>query len=241
LRPCRDRTDLAGEAIDLLLPTRLDEEPDFRQRLLDGAAGWTDPEVVRVFGLWRQLLEDGAFNPHPNGSDWLDAAKLVHTRGAAMLLMGTWVMDPLQAMGWQAGRDFGWFPFPVIDAQAQHTTLTVVDGLVLGAGAADRMAVHAVLDHLATPAVQAALAQASGNFAPHCDVVIAATDPLRRRIRDDAQGRLAFAYDLATPPEAERIGLAAFAEFLDAPQDADRILAETQRRMRACFAQPAMP
>jgi ABC-type glycerol-3-phosphate transport system substrate-binding protein len=209
---------------------------EYRHRLLEGQAAWIDPQVARVFALWRELLDLGAFNPNPNGSDWLEAAKQVHTRGAAMTLMGTWIMDPYAALGWQGGRDYGWFPFPSVDPGVEAVTLTVVDGLVLARGASDEAAVRTVLDQLSSPAAQLALAQASGNFAPHLGVDAAQYDPLRRSIRASVSDRLDFPYDLATPPEAEQVGLQAMVGFLDAPQRIAEILADAERRIAAGFA-----
>jgi multiple sugar transport system substrate-binding protein/raffinose/stachyose/melibiose transport system substrate-binding protein len=214
--------------------------PGYRQRLLDGQAGWTDPEVRAVFARWRELVEAGAFNANPNGSDWLDATKLLHSGGAAMTLMGTWAMDPLLALGWEGGRDFAWFPFPEVVAGVEPATLTVVDGLVLGTGGDDPASVAAVLDRLSSPAVQSALARASGNFAPNLAVGDEAYDPLRRTIRASVGGsRLELPYDLATPPEAERIGLEILTRFLDRPQDAEALLDEAQRRIAERFAERA--
>lgn len=210
--------------------------PVYRQRLLEGELEWTEPAVVRTFALWRELIELGAFNPNPNGSDWLEAAKLVHTRGAAMILMGTWAMDPYAAMGWQGGQDYGWFPFPTIDAGIPATTLTVVDGLVLAEGACDQAALAATLDHFASPETQLTLAKASGSFAPHTGVGPEHYDRLRHSIRASIGDSVAPPYDLATPPEAERIGLDAMVRFIDQPQQAATIIAVTAERLAMCFA-----
>lgn len=208
----------------------------YRQRLLDGEAAWTDPEVARAFAMWRELIELGAFNPNPNGSDWLEAAKLVHTRGAAMILMGTWIMDPYAAMGWQGGRDYGWFPFPTVDPAVPATTVTVIDGLVLANGPSDQAALDTVLSHFATPEAQFALAQAAGGFAPHTGVAPERYDALRRGIRASIGDSLTMPYDLGTPPEAERIGLEALVRFIDQPQQEAAIRAATAERLAASFA-----
>ena len=210
--------------------------PDFRRRLLEGELEWTEPAVIRAFAMWRELIELGAFNPNPNGSDWLEAAKLVHTRGAAMILMGTWAMDPYAAMGWQGNQDYGWFPFPAIDAGIPATTLTVIDGLILAAGACDQAALAATLDHFASPETQLTLAKASGSFAPHTGIGPERYDRLRHSIRASIGDSVATPYDLATPPEAERIGLDAMVRFIDQPQQAASILAATAERLAACFA-----
>jgi ABC-type glycerol-3-phosphate transport system substrate-binding protein len=210
--------------------------PAYRQRVLEGELAWTEPAVVRAFTLWRELIELGAFNPNPNGSDWLEAAKLVHTRGAAMILMGTWAMDPYAAMGWQGGQDYGWFPFPAIDAGIPATTLTVVDGLILAEGACDQAALAATLDHFASPETQLTLAKASGSFAPHTGIGPERYDRLRHSIRASIGDSVAPPYDLATPPEAERIGLEAMVRFIDQPQQVATIIAVTAERLATCFA-----
>ena len=47
----------------------------------------------------------------------------------------------------------------------------------------------------------------------------------------------AFNYDLATPPPAADVGLNAFSEFLDNPNDYMRILRETEAAVQKAFAE----
>jgi ABC-type glycerol-3-phosphate transport system substrate-binding protein len=215
--------------------------PAFRARLLDGTASYEDPAVRRTFALWRELIALGAFNPNPASIDWVESAKLVQTQGAAMTLMGTWVIDLYSRLGWQAEGDYGFFPFPSIDAEVEPVTLTVVDGLVLSRTQRDTRAAFTAIDHLTQPEVQLALANAAGGFAPHRAIGPDRYDPLRRSIRSTVDGELAFPYDLSTPPEVERIGLELMVRFLENPDQQETLLREAAGRIAACFARRAKP
>ena len=41
--------------------------PEYRQRLMRGDAAYTDPQVQRVYRLWKALIERGYFHPAPLG------------------------------------------------------------------------------------------------------------------------------------------------------------------------------
>lgn len=210
--------------------------PAFRSRLLEGNASYGDPAVRRTLALWRDLISIGAFNPNPASIDWVESAKLVQTHGAAMTLMGTWVIDLYSRLGWQAESDYGYFPFPTIDEGIGPVTLTVVDGLVLSPSTRDPQAAFTAVDHLTQPDVQLALANAAGGFAPHRAIGPERYDPLRRSIRGTVDGELAFPYDLSTPPEVERIGLDLMVRFLEDPARQEALLRDATARIAACFA-----
>ena len=58
--------------------------PEYRAKLMNGEASYTDPEVVRAFELWKQLVDAGYFYPDANAYDWLEAADTVANGKAAM-------------------------------------------------------------------------------------------------------------------------------------------------------------
>lgn len=215
--------------------------PAFRTRLLGGTASYEDPAVRRAFALWRDLIALGAFNPNPASMDWVESAKLVQTHGAAMTLMGTWIIDLYSRLGWQPESDYGFFPFPTIDDGIGQVSLTVVDGLVLSRSQRDPQAAITAIDHLTQPEIQFALANAAGGFAPHRAIGPERYDPLRRSIRSTVDGELAFPYDLSTPPEVERIGLGLLVRFLENPEQHEALLREASTHIAACFARRAAP
>jgi multiple sugar transport system substrate-binding protein/raffinose/stachyose/melibiose transport system substrate-binding protein len=211
--------------------------PEYRERLMEGQASWTDPEVKRVFSMWRDLLSAGYFNPNPNEIAWdSDAAKMVAEGGAAMTLMGTWITGAWQVMGldWQEGRDYGVFPFPVIDPATEGCALGPVDGLVVPKDAKNAAGAMRVLAYLAGSEPQAAMSKGSGALAPNLGVDPSSYTPLQRQVLDyiAAAPHWAFNYDLATPPEHSRIGLELFVEFLAFPDHYPSLLARTEERMR---------
>ncbi|MDA3959322.1 MAG: ABC transporter substrate-binding protein [Planctomycetota bacterium] len=201
----------------------------YRQRLIAGEAAFTDPEVRQAFTLWRELIDLGAFNPKPTALDWKDAAKLVHARGAAMTLMGSWIMDPWTELGWQPGTDYGYISFPSLPGSDNATSLTVIDGLVLANSDLPPQAAFPLLDHLIQPAVQARIAEASGSFSPHRAVSPSPEQIVHRQILDAiGDNELAFAWDLSTKPAAEKAGLDLFHAFLEDPDRIDELLIAAQ-------------
>lgn len=208
--------------------------PDYRQRLMRGEARYTDPEVRRTFELWRILVHRGFFNPTPEVADWNDAAKLLVNEGAAMTLMGTWIMDAFKQWGWK-GDEYGFFCFPTIDAEVPKVTLTVLDGLVLSHSRQPAANATPVIRFFARPDVQQALSLASGNFSAHARVPRDAYSPTHRAILGQVSGALGFPYDLATLPEVERIGLKTFSAFLANPEMLEPLLEQAEAQIAPLF------
>lgn len=210
--------------------------PDYRSRLLAGEAALTDPEVCRVFDLWRELLAIEAFNPNHASLDWLDAAQLMHVDGAAMTLMGTWIIDPFAQWHWQPGDDFAFSPFPRIDPAVATSTLTVVDGLVLARNERSWAAIEEVLTFFASRETQAALAEAAGGFPPRRDLDIAQNQPYHAHIRTHITEHLSFALDLSTPPRIQELHLQLLIDFLADPTAIDQLLSTAEARRVAFYA-----
>ncbi len=48
--------------------------PDYRAKLMNGKASYSDPQVVKAFGMWKDLFDKGLFNDSPNGITWSENA-----------------------------------------------------------------------------------------------------------------------------------------------------------------------
>ncbi|MFZ5425331.1 MAG: ABC transporter substrate-binding protein [Thermodesulfobacteriota bacterium] len=211
--------------------------PEYRSRLMSGQASYEDPEVVRAFAMWRDLIHKAYFNPSSQNLDWAGAAGLVREGRAAMTLMGTWIIGHYEGqLQWKAESDFDFFSFPVVDPSVPHIALGPIDVLVLTKGAGGEAAKRA-LAFFAGVKPQEAMSTGSGALAPNIRVPLEFYGGLKRRILQDtykASG-WAFNYDLATPPEVADIGLGCFTAFMRNPNLMDRILASTQRKAQDAF------
>ena len=212
--------------------------PAYRANLMNGEASYTDPEVVKAFGIWKELLDKGYFNEDPNAYDWAEAATMVGTGEAAMTLMGTWFMQLDEQIGWEAGKDYDYFPFPVIDPSVPDAAVGPIDGVVLAKDGDAKEAGKEVLGQLAGKGPQATFNSGTGALAPNSEV----SDDIYNALQLDVKAYLAtvpnwaYNYDLATPPPVADVGLDAFTKFIDGPAAYHDILSDTQEGAEAAFA-----
>ncbi len=210
--------------------------PMYRQDLMEGKASWTDPEVETAFAHWAEIIAAGYFNPKPNEAAWDSDAGMMVARGeAAMTLMGTWIMGAWNSLApdWEAGGDYGFFPFPILDPDIPDCAVGPVDGLVIPRLARNIPGAKKVLEYLAGKAPQTLMAKGSGAIAPNASVPTSTYEGLGEVILAIVHGadHWAFNYDLATPPAFSEIGLSLFVDFLEFPAYHPQLLEKTQERM----------
>lgn len=204
---------------------------EFRQSLTKGAARFDDPRVMAAFSRWKDLIDAGCFNttPHPNDLAWDTGANEMVFRGeAAMTLMGTWTIGHLENRehGWTAGKDYDFFPFPIIDPDIPLAASGPIDGLVMPKRAANPAGAKAALLHMAQIDAQKAFSRGSGALAPNIQVEGGFYSDIQRRVREEIarSENFAFNFDLATPPAVANMGLDAFSEFLAFPASYPQIV-----------------
>ncbi|TVR29857.1 MAG: extracellular solute-binding protein [Spirochaetaceae bacterium] len=204
--------------------------PQYRADLMAGSASYTDPEVVRAFEMWKLLIDRGYFVENANAYDWAEAATMVGTGQAAMTLMGTWFMQLDDQIGWVAGEDYDFFPFPVVDPSVANVAVGPIDGVVLARDARSKDIARKVLGELAAVGPQTTFNRGSGALAPNRHVSSDIYNVLQLKVQDYLRGvpNWAFNYDLATPPPVADVGLDAFSEFMAKPGEYQRILRETE-------------
>ncbi len=202
---------------------------DYRNMLMSGEASYTDPEVVRAYGMWKELVDAGYFYPDANAYDWDEAA---------MTLMGTWIGGLYTGNGMVAGEDYDYFSFPTIDEDTPRASLGPIDTFVVSADAANADAAKAFLVHLTSPEVQAEFALGAGNLAPSLMVDTGIYNDVVARIAGEIANDpvFAFNYDLATPPPVAEVGLNSFSEFMANPGDYEAMLERVQADAAAEFA-----
>ncbi len=210
---------------------------EYRQRLLEGKASFNDPEVLRVFAMWHDLIQRGFFNAHPNEIEFDNGAALLVRRGeAAMTLMGTWLIgyfnDP--AVVWSEENGYGFFPFPSIDPNVPSVALGPIDGLVVPQAARNIIGAKALVRYFSGRDVQETISRGNGSLAPNMEVEAEKIySPLKMDVASEVAraSAWAFNYDLATPPERAEIGLDLFAEFIEFPDQYKYLLDTAEARM----------
>ncbi len=211
---------------------------DYRNMLMSGEASYTDDEVARAFGLWKELVDAGYFYPDANAYDWDEAANQVANGEAAMTLMGTWIGGLYAGNEMVPGEDFDYFSFPTIDEDTPRASLGPIDTFVVSADAPNPDAAKAFLVYLTDPAVQAEFALGAGNLAPSLMVDTGIYNDVVARIAGEIANDpvFAFNYDLATPPPVAEVGLNSFSEFMANPGDYMAMLERVQADAAAEFA-----
>ena len=86
--------------------------PDFRHKLMIGAASYSDDAVKTALKLWKSLTDKGYFVANANADGWTDASDKVARGDAAMTLMGTWITGYWNGIGLKPGEDYDFFSFP---------------------------------------------------------------------------------------------------------------------------------
>lgn len=215
---------------------------DFREALMTGKASYTDPRVVHIFEIWKDLVDRGYFNADANETTWdTGAGDRVYNGDAGMTLMGTWIVGYYQDKPdpWVLGEDYEIIPFPVIDPEIPGCSIGPIDGIMIPVNAHNREEAKRVVAYFAEKETQKAMSSGSGAFAPSLEVEDAfytvAQQALLKTIRNTPGW--AFAFDLATPPEAAEIGLNTFVDFMEFPEAYRYLLEETQRQMVEAFGQ----
>ncbi|NQT60774.1 MAG: extracellular solute-binding protein [Bacteroidetes bacterium] len=211
--------------------------PEYRASLMAGEASYSDPEVAKAFEIWKELIDLDYFYPNPNAYDYAEASVLVGTGEAAMTLMGSWIMQLDDQIGWKPGEDYDFFPFPVVDPTVPDSAVGPFDGVVVAKDARNLEAAKMALVEMAQTEPMIAFNTGTGALAPNINVPDSMYNVLQTKIKEycGVVPNWAFNYDLATPPPVADVGLDAFTEFLDNPDEYIRILKETETGARAAW------
>jgi ABC-type glycerol-3-phosphate transport system substrate-binding protein len=212
--------------------------PEYRAKLMAGQAAYTDPEVVHVMEMWKELTDKGYFYPDANAYDWTDAGDQVANGEAGMTLMGTWLTGYWDGNGLIPGEDYDMFPFPVIDDTVPVAAVGPVDGWVLADKARHPDTAKELMAFLLTDAdSQAIWAKGQGALAPNINVDTAIYSSVMTKALEavKAADTFAFNYDLATTPPMAEGGLDMFARFMDDPSGYQGYLEETENVAKDVF------
>ena len=212
--------------------------PDYRAKLMNGGASYTDKEVGQAMQLWKDLVDKGYFVPNANADSWTDASDKVMRGEAAMTLMGTWITGYWNGNGLKPGVDYDFYPFPTIKEGVPQAVVGPVDGLVIAHNAKNQKNAERLLTFLASePDIQAKWANIQGALSANVKVAKSNYNQVMLNALGEIEKADAFAfnYDLATPPPVAEIGLSMFQEFMNSPSEVNRILKDTQKGAAAAF------
>lgn len=212
--------------------------PEYRAKLMAGEASYTDPEVVKAFEMWKEVMDKGYFNANPNAYDYAEASVMVGTGQAGMTLMGSWIMQLDDQIGWTPGEDYDFFPFPVVDPAVADTAVGPFDGVVVAKEGRNPEAAKKALVAMAQTEPMIAFNTGTGALAPNINVPDSMYNVLQMKIKEycGVVPNWAFNYDLATPPPVADVGLDAFAKFIDNPASYRQILTNTEDGARAAWS-----
>lgn len=209
--------------------------PEFRDSLMLGKTSYSDPRVLQVMKMWKNLLDKGYFNANPELLDWADGSKEIAEGKVPMTLMGTWIIGLFDhEYKLKQGDDYDFLPFPTIDKSIEKTALGPIDGILLSREG-DLQKGREVIAYFTDPEVQRAMSVGSGALSPSLKVVPSDDKPVQKRIHSHLQTtkNWAFNYDLATPPEIADKGLAMFGEFLKNPDQYRELLADMDKHIES--------
>ncbi len=108
----------------------------FHVDLMAGKQKWTDPKVVAVFNLWKDLMpyhQTGA-----GGRIWQDAAQALVKKQAGMYLLGMFVSQQFLAVDQATLDDLDFFPYPSLGTafDAEKALDAPIDGFMVAAKSA---------------------------------------------------------------------------------------------------------
>ncbi|MEE6295327.1 ABC transporter substrate-binding protein [Georgenia wangjunii] len=87
---------------------------DGMEQHIEGEKPWTSPEVVEAIAVWDRWYEAGYLTPFPTSVGYDSGNALFFSGDAAMLPMGSWLVDGIVA---NADFEAGFFPFPAPDGR----------------------------------------------------------------------------------------------------------------------------
>lgn len=174
--------------------------------------------IAELLRLWPH------FNPDAHELDWTQGVERLFAadpaRAAALSVMGDWAKGHLQALGYEAGKDFDSVPFP----GTEGTFVFTVDCFSLPKGAPHEAAVRELLVSFGSRNGQLAFNQHKGSLPARLDIDEEALDTSGRRAWRDFQGdrRISALSGLLDPDFAAALASAVRESLID--EDPDPIL-----------------
>ena len=212
--------------------------PEFHIQLMEGEVSYDSVEVKDTFAHWKELLDRQAFIDQPEALLWQDAVTPLVQGEAAMYLMGRFIEDQLATLE-ATDVDIDFFRFPTITEGVPVGEDAPTDGFFASAKAENAETAKELLAYLGSAEAQSMQVEEGGSPAVNQEVSLDLYDESTAKGLEMLQSSdyIAQFYDRDTHPDMAESGMAAFIEFWNNPDDADRILADLDKERLRVFEQ----
>lgn len=207
---------------------------DYHISLTDGEASYLDPQLDKVFDVWRELLDNDYFIENHAEFSWQEAQAPMINGDAAMYLIGNFIISFFEDAGMV--DDVGFFPFPTIDPAVGQYEDAPTETIHIPTKANNPEDARLFLAFVARPEISNLWATGMGNLPPNKNTPA----PTDRFLKAGAEllgraGGLAQFYDRDTNPEMASIGMQGFQEFMINPDREQEIRERLDNERKRIF------
>lgn len=210
--------------------------PDFHRGLMFGQEKYTDPRLIKVFDVWRELVEKGYFIENAASYSWQEAVPFLVNGEAAMFFLGQFLLD---AVPEEIKPDVDFFQFPVIDPSVPIGEDAPTDGYMIPAKAKNPEDAKKLLKFLASAEAQQITAEKLGRIMVNKAIPLDLYPPLTQKsikmMRENVDALNQF-YDRDTLPEVASKGMDAMMEWWYNPDNIKQILEQLEKERVRIFA-----
>lgn len=104
--------------------------------LMAGKIHWTDPKVVEMMEIWKDLLDKGYFAPM-DATYAVDQPRMLKEGSLAFAPYGDWFGGILQDQGLVPVEDYGVFVLPAINPEGENAIAFEISPLIVGKNSAE--------------------------------------------------------------------------------------------------------
>ena len=208
--------------------------PEFHMGLMFGKEKYTDPRLLKVFEVWRELLDKGYFTENAASYSWQEAVQFMVKGESAMYLIGQFILDSVPD---ESESDMDFFQFPVIDPSVPIGEDAPTDGYMIPKKAKNVEDAKKLLKFLASPVAQQIQVEKTGRIMTNKEVPLDLYPPLTQKGIKLMQGVDAVAqfYDRDTIPEMADKGMDGFMEWWYKPDNIGQILERLEKDRQRIF------
>ena len=197
----------------------------FHRELMEGKASFTDTRVVKIFEIWKEILEKNYFNKNRNDLHWRESIHYVYRGLAGMTLIGNFATANLYST---LSEDIGFFKFPVMDEAVGHFEEAPIDVLMVPKKSRNKERAKDFLKLVASEHVMASLNDSLGAVSPHLK-----SPPSKRplahhgvKLLESAEGFSQY-FDRDTNTEFSALGFRSLVKFMTKP-DVEIVVTELE-------------
>lgn len=216
------------------------QDVDFYEKLMEGKAKYTDPEVKQLFATWKKWIDSGWMTDPSVGFGTAGAnamARQFAQGKVANILVGDWYAGTIQEAGLKPGSDYGVFIMPNQNPKDPPGVIFESGPLLVAKNAPNKADAIKVADYFMSVAAQKSwvdlMSFSPGNKKVQPDNAVAAGVVKEIADRDY---RLINRIWEATPTEIIEAAVDEFGKFMVNPNTADQVMANLQRMADAYWS-----